>query len=311
MGVSRPTAQEVKLLGEVTQRVETYGSQESLYGDQARESAGTEAVLNALILALQDLRQHPDEPSEPTRKAFRRLWETQRPDGGWDWLDFGNEPDESADAQYYGAALAAIAVGIAPDLVKGEAGNAASRVERLRSYLKGSYAAQNLYRRAWMLLASTRLDGLLTPEQRKGLVFELQARQNDDGGWSLYRLGPWRWSKTNPPFTAPGKPDVVLLAKSDGYATGLIAYVLRQAGSSLDDPPLKQAADWLKAHQAELQVGSRLGRFWRAHSLNHEREQGGVRGEPWKRMLMSDAATAFAVLALLPSESRIYHADRP
>jgi len=36
--------------------------------------------------------------------------------------------------------------------------------------------------------------------------------------------------------------------------------------------------------------------------LNYDREHGGQRGQPWKRMFMSDAATAFAVLALLPSD---------
>jgi hypothetical protein len=37
---------------------------------------------------------------------------------------------------------------------------------------------------------------------------------------------------------------------------------------------------------------------WRAHSLNFDREHGGEKGEPWRRLFMSDLATAFAVLAL-------------
>ena len=41
---------------------------------------------------------------------------------------------------------------------------------------------------------------------------------------------------------------------------------------------------------------------WRAHSLNYDREHGGDKGEPWRRMFMSDLATAFAVLALVESE---------
>ena len=41
------------------------------------------------------------------------------------------------------------------------------------------------------------------------------------------------------------------------YATGLIAYVLRQAGSPPDEPTLKEATDWLKANQKELQVDSK------------------------------------------------------
>jgi len=308
MGVSRPTPQEVKLLSEITQRVETYGSQDPLYGPRAGESRGTEAVLNALILALEDARQRREQPSETARKAFRQLWREQRSDGAWDWLDLVNEPDESGDAQYYGAALAAIAVGTPTDFVDRNEENTANHIDQLRTYLKGEYAAQNLYNRAWMLLASTRLTGLLDPRQRNGLMAELQAKQNDDGGWSLYRLGPWRWSMTTGPFAPPGNPDVSFLAKSDGYATGLIAYVLRQAGLLPDEPTLRKATDWLKANQKELQVDSQLWRLWRAHSLNQDRENGGVQGEPWKRMVMSDAATAFAVLALLPSEPGISHA---
>jgi hypothetical protein len=302
MGVSQPTAQEVKLLAEITQRVESYGTHESLYGPKAGESRATEAVLNALLLALEDARQHRNQPSEVTRRAFRQLWETQRPDGAWDWLDLAEEPDESADAQYYGAALAALGAGTVPGLLGGGEGNATEHVENLRTYLTGRYAGQNLYNRAWMLLASTRLAGLLSPEQRDGLMAELERNQNDDGGWSLQKLGPWRWSKTTPPFSPPGHPDAALLAKSDGYATGLITYGLRQAGIPLDHPALKKAVAWLKRSQMEVQIGPQRWRCWRGHSLNHDRENGGERGEPWKRMVMSDPATAFAVLALLPPD---------
>jgi len=302
MRVTNPTPQEVKLLAAIAQRVDKNASQESLYGSQPGQARGTEAVLNALILALEDARQNRQQVSELTRKAFGQLWESQRPDGAWDWMNTGAEPDESADAQYYGAALAAIAVGAAPGLIKSNEGDTASHIDKLRAYLNGNYAAQNLYNRVWALLASTRLAGLLSPEQRQSLRAELQANQNDDGGWSLYKLGPWRWSKTAPPFAPPGKPDLSLLAKSDGYATGLIAFVLRQAGSPSGDPTLKKATDWLKANQKEFQVDSHHWKLWRAHSLNHDHENGGPRGELWNRMVMSDMATAFAVLALLPAD---------
>jgi len=45
------------------------------------ESRGTEAVINALVLASADAEQNRREPTEPTRRALRRLWETQRPTG--------------------------------------------------------------------------------------------------------------------------------------------------------------------------------------------------------------------------------------
>jgi hypothetical protein len=48
-----------------------------------------------------------------------------------------------------------------------------------------------------MLLASARWPGLLTQPQCEELITELKLKQNQDGGWSLYRLGPWRWSKAS------------------------------------------------------------------------------------------------------------------
>jgi hypothetical protein len=228
------------------------------------------------------------------------LWEKQRDDGAWDWLDSALEPNESGEARYYGAALAAIAAGTVPGGDGGNEGNSARPIEKLRTYLNGKYAGQNLDHRIWMLLASTRLTGLLTGEQRQTLISEILAKQKDDGGWSLYELGPWQWSRTSPPFAPGGNPDTSLLAKSDGYATGLITYTLRQAGSPPDDPSLKKATNWLIANQKEVQIDPRLWKCWRTHSLNYDRENGGERGEPWKRMFMSDMATAFAVLALLP-----------
>ena len=119
MHVGSATPQEVRLLEEATWRVETYDAHEPLYASNERkkaESRGTEAVLNALILARADAEQKRQDASEPTRKALRRLWETQRSDGAWDWLDAGLEPFESVDAAYYGAALAALAIGTAPAL---------------------------------------------------------------------------------------------------------------------------------------------------------------------------------------------------
>jgi hypothetical protein len=59
---------------------------------------------------------------------------------------------------------------------------------------------------------------------------------------------------------------------------------------------------WLVANQQEVKVGEHSWHAWRAHSLNFDREHGGDKGESWRRMFMSDSATAFAVLALVGSE---------
>ena len=302
MAVSEPTSQEARLLKEVVRRVDSHPDHESLSDSKQRGERGTESVLNALILACQDSALKRPQPSEITRKALRQLWETQRADGAWDWIDVAQEPDESADSQFYGAALAAIAVGTAPNRGYGGEADTAGNVYKLRAYLKGRYAGQSLYNQTWMLLASSRLAGLLNPERREELMRELKTKQNADGGWSLYQLGPWKWSKASPPFAPPGKPDTSLLEKSDGYATGLLAYALPRAGLPENDPALNRALAWLKANQNEVRIDPHVWKCWRTYSLNHDRENGGAHGGDWKQLLMSDMATAFAVLALSPSD---------
>src|SRR5712692_7383010 len=141
MQVSTATPQEMRILEETTRRVESYGAHQPLYDHKEAkktESRGTEAVLNALILASADAGQERRDPSEATRKAFARLWETQRADGAWYWLDFGREPFETVDAVYHGATLAALAAGTAPGLSSGDAAEVA--MARLRGYLKEQYA---------------------------------------------------------------------------------------------------------------------------------------------------------------------------
>ena len=104
------------------------------------------------------------------------------------------------------------------------------------------------------------------------------------------------------PFRAPGTLDAALLAQSDGYGTGLIVYTLRQADLPVSHPAVSRGLEWLKANQHNVQVSQQAWPGWRAHSLNFDREHGGEKGEAWRRMFMSDSATAFAVLALIASD---------
>jgi hypothetical protein len=300
MRAKEPTPQEVRLFTEMARRVETYPEHESMSDAKHGGERATEAVLNALALARQDAFEKRAHPSAVTQKAFQQLWETQSADGAWDWMNFGEEPDETGDARYNGAALAAIAVGMSPALLENH--DTAGYVDKLRGYLNGKFGEQNLYRRTWMLLASSRLTGLLTREQRDSLIADLQAKQNSDGGWSLYKLGPWRWSNSSTPFEPPGKPDTALLERSDGYGTALVTYALRESGLSANDAGLKRSTEWLKVNQSDVEVDGHPWKCWRTHSLNHDREHGGSRGGVWKQLLMSDAATAFAVLALCSAD---------
>ena len=304
--VTTPTPQETRLLEGISRRVETYGNNQLFYAVSDRkqiQSRGTEAALNALVLASADADHDRRTPGETTRKALRRLWETQRPDGAWDWLDFGLEPFESADAVYYGATLAALAVGTA-GVSTGQPSEAAG-VDKLRGYLKDRYAEQSLFNRVSLLLASTRWKDVLTGPEREALVAEIQKAQRDDGGWSLQALGPWKWSKTPSLFRAakpPGITDASLLARSDGYATGMIVYALRKTGLPRDHPMVTRGVQWLVANQHGVPVGRRTYPAWQSYSLNFDREHGEERGEAWRRLFMSDAATAFAVLALAASD---------
>jgi squalene-hopene/tetraprenyl-beta-curcumene cyclase len=118
-----PSATERKLLDNVAKRVRLWSQVEPFYSDEKRgvpktaESRGTEAILNALILASHDAQD--GKLSNDTREAFQNLWalqlKTGDQKGAWSWLNFHNTPWEAGDSQYYGTALAAVAVGAAPD----------------------------------------------------------------------------------------------------------------------------------------------------------------------------------------------------
>ena len=78
---------------------------------------GRKRSLNALILSNHDAAT--GTLSANTRAAFDHLWVLQEQSGdsrgAWPWLFFGLQPWESIDGPFYGAALAAVAVGIAPE----------------------------------------------------------------------------------------------------------------------------------------------------------------------------------------------------
>ena len=278
-----PFHAEALMLESVSRRVHGWRDMEAFYPDQTRglpktsESRGTESVLNALILSRRDVES--GELSRDTRLAFANMWALQFRagdlKGAWAWLNFHNEPWEANGSPYLGAALAALAVGGAPG---GYA--AAPEIQdglvSLRDYLRRNVDTTHLLNRAMALWASGADTALFTPAQRKTIVDALAAVQRNDGGWSMATLGPWKRSDATPIDTV-----------SDGYATGLVTLALIRGRVPHDDSRVVRGLEWLRAHQ-----DSATG-MWRASSLNKSRDPSSDIGK-----FMSDAATAYAVLAL-------------
>lgn len=296
---SDATTPERRLVADVVTRVRAWSEVKPYYGDttpsghvKAVQSRGTEAVLNALVLAKHDQRE--GAVSDDARRAFANMFALQRTTGNdagsWEWLDFGLRPFESTTAVYFGAALGAIAIGSEP---QGYAKTAdiQQNVERLRTYLR-SHVDQpiwkrvlrrdnpELFNRAMLLWASANLPGLIGNDDRRAIVSALESAQESDGSWKLTSLGRWRYSN--------GVSDQVA---GDGFATGLIAYALEESGTSPNEQHLARALAWLAQHQ-DAETG-----MWTASSLNKRRDPQSYVGK-----FMSDAATGYAVLALTHSQ---------
>jgi squalene-hopene/tetraprenyl-beta-curcumene cyclase len=252
-------------------------------GGRKNSALATEAVLNALILVNYDNRWHAGTLSAQARRALDLLWSFQKEEGTWLWLNFGLKPWETGE-EYYGATLAAVAVGTA-----GPAYNAESTVkeqlQRLRQYLKQNYARQPLYNRLMALWACSAMGGVLTAADRKQLIEEIFAVQAKTGGWNLPSLGPkgrnaWKQATAYPQG-----------ATSDGVATGLAVYVLKRAGVAPDDPRLREGVQWLLRSQ-DPSEGT-----WPTIYLNRAQDPHSHEGK-----FMRDAATAFAALALTETQ---------
>jgi squalene-hopene/tetraprenyl-beta-curcumene cyclase len=278
-----PSTGERQLLANVTKRVRMWSEVEPFYKDKDKdpktaESRGTEAVLNALILVSNDRKLNDD-----TKLALQNMWslqlQTGEKTGAFTWLNFHNEPWEADDSQYWGATLAAIAVGSTP---KEYQASVQGNVKLLSEYLQREQAAQSLLNRTVLLWASTKLPALLKPEQRKAIVEELLAKQQQDGGWSASSLVLSTWKR---------RDSTALPSISDGYGTGLVLYVLEQAGVPRTSAQLERGLTWLARNQ------DKVAGLWPATSLNKQRDPASDAGK-----FMSDAATAYAVMALADSK---------
>ncbi len=283
LGETAPSPNENRMLENITHRVRIWKELEPFYSDQtsglpkSSESRGTEAILNALILVWHDMPS--GHLSADARLALDHMWALQlrsgEMNGSWAWLQFHNAPWEG-DSQFYGTVLAAVAIGSAPDDYKSEPG-IQNGLKLLRGWLQKQMTSQTPLDRATLLWASAKTPGILTEAQQQAIVQELVAKQQPDGGFSMSTLtGSWKRRDSTP-----------LDAASDGYATGLVTFAFEQLKTPDVKAPATRAIAWLRKNQNESD-----GR-WPASSLNKQRELSSEAGR-----FMSDAATAYAVLAL-------------
>ena len=259
-GKSRPSTVEVRSFYE--DRVRHWDDPEP----SAKPRWDAEVVSTATALAVND-RLTTGKLHETTRKALDRMWTLQQPDGSWNWLKAKLPPYEYDD--YHGAVVAALGVGFAPDGYA-RSKTAAKGLEALRGYFEKN-PPPNLHHETMLLWASTRLDGLMTEDQRSRTIAKLRVLQRSDGGWCLPSLGSWSRRDGRP--NDPG-------SSSDGFATGLVVFVMREAGIPRTDAAIQKGVDWLKKNQ-------RTSGRWFTRSLNTDNKH-----------LISNAGTAFALMAI-------------
>jgi hypothetical protein len=296
MGIHELTSEETAMLADVRKRVLAWNQMQPFYSDDVYgkgkeiESRNAEAVLNAIILSNYDA--DAGEQNDVTMQAFRHAWELQTrtgPDAGaWVWQNFDYAPWESKESQYHWAALMVVQAAREPGPYR-ELPEVQQPLKALAAYLTSHYEAQPLLNKIVALWAAKSFPGILSSQQRDALLGLIYSLQKPDGGWSTTALGDWHRRDGTP-----------LQTRSDGYATALIALVLEQAVAGAAYAPastpkhIERALAWLRANQ-DSETGA-----WPAWSLNKDRDPQSGPGK-----FMSDAATAYASLALLEWQRHI------
>lgn len=247
-----------------------------LYSWVAADSRGTEAVLNAFALVVADQSPSGGADLSPTaKKALSLMWSEQQGDGSFKWWSsFSLAPWENSEAGLFGAALADLTIGLAPaSYASAMTADEKTKLDKLEAFLraKAEDAARPLNNRATVLLASTYRPSLLPAATASKIADAVRALQQADGSWTASSLG----------FSVAGGASAA--SSSHAYATAFFTYVLGRAG---DDASAARGRAWLEAHRGEDGA-------WAAKSLNSPTEA-------FNNQQITDAATAYAMLALTP-----------
>jgi hypothetical protein len=173
-------------------------------------NAGVDAVMSLTILSRERTKKDPLRDED--RAALKWLTANQLPNGAWTWFKLDAHPVESDHSDYFGAALAMLALRAYPEWE----GAAATR-----EFLRREAQGQPLHNRIAV-----------------GDVGDLWAVQSADGGWTSASLGPWKAREAAPPDSG-----------SNAYATAWAAFAARQSGVSCSDARLKRALSWLEKRQ--------------------------------------------------------------
>jgi len=279
LGEAEPTQYETGLLDGMRERTEKnesmFGKAAEAKGPVAAQAKGVESILTALLLARNE---RPGSLSAVTRQAFDQMWAVQNREGAakgaWSWFELKADPWEMPDSAYYGAALAALAVGATPASYR-EAPDVRSRIGDLVAYLKSSQQGQPLHNRLMLLWVSGEMPDAFPKSDCTKLVEEALGKQQPDGGWTVESLGPW-----------PAHSGAPTSSGSSAYATAAVAVALEQAALPEARAGLSKALNWLRSHQDPAG-------YWDATSMNKVYAEGSM-----QQLFMRDAATALASLAL-------------
>ena len=204
---------------------------------------------------------HVTETISPqTDEALKLMFSLQLKNGSW-----GNvahtPPTESS--RYHAATVAAMAAATAPKwLEQVQDKELLAGFDKVKRYLRTTEPPHD-FGRLLLLWTATRIPDLLDADKTGALIDMVRKHQRTDGGWSIRTFAaPEEWGSGNRAEKLRAEPGYEN-PPSDGYQTGLVVTVLRDAGVSASDPHLQRAVKWLLTNQCES------GHWW-TRSLNKD-----------------------------------------